>query len=112
MCGHVAPEAVPNELCPPEREEEQVERIAVSNDMRGALEYADPGTIARTRPVGPISERQLEILRDGIANAGYSKDIEHAVIFNRFGKPELSELSRAEAAQLLAFLRTPGASWR
>jgi lysine-specific demethylase 8 len=112
LCGHVAPEAVPNELCPPEREGEQVERIAVSNDMRGGLKYADPETITRTRPVGPVSDRQLEILRDGIANAGYSKDIEHAVIFNRFGKPELSELSRAEAAQLLAFLRTPGASWR
>jgi hypothetical protein len=112
LCAQVAPEAVPDELCPPEREEEQVERIAVSNDMRGGLKYADPETIARTRPVGPVSDRQLEILRDGIANTGYSKDIEHAVIFNRFGKPELSELSRAEAAQLLAYLRTPGASWR
>jgi uncharacterized protein (DUF1330 family) len=111
LCAQVAPEAVPDELCPPEREEEQVERIAVSNDMRGGLKYADPETIARTRPVGPVSDRQLEILRDGIANTGYSKDIEHAVIFNRFGKPELSELSRAEAAQLLAYLRTPGASW-
>jgi uncharacterized protein (DUF1330 family) len=111
LCAQVAPEAVPNELCPPEREEEQVERIVMSNDLRGGLKYADPDTIARTRPVGPVSDRQLEILRDGITNAGYSKEIEHAVIFNRFGKSELGELTRAEAAQLLGYLRTPGAPW-
>ncbi|HEY1445287.1 MAG TPA: cupin-like domain-containing protein [Acidimicrobiales bacterium] len=111
LCAHVTPEAVPDELCPTEREEEQVERIVRSNDLRGGLKYADPDTIARTRPVGPVSDRQLEILRDGITTAGYSKEIEHAVMFNRFGKSELSDLSRAEAAQLLGYLRTPGASW-
>src|SRR6185312_13009672 len=68
LCAQVAPEAVPDELCPPEREEEQVERIVMSNDLRGGLKYADPETIARTRPVGPVSDRQLEILRDGITN--------------------------------------------
>jgi hypothetical protein len=111
LCAQVTPEAVPDELCPTEREEEQVERIVRSNDLRGGLKYADPDTIARTRPVGPVSDRQLEILRAGITTAGYSKEIEHAVIFNRFGKSELSDLSRAEAAQLLGYLRTPGASW-
>jgi lysine-specific demethylase 8 len=111
LCTQVAPEAVPDELCPGEREEEQVERIVKSNDMRGGLKYADPETIARTRPVGPISARQLEILQDGISNAGYTREIEHAVLFNRFGKEDLNALTRAEAAQLMAYLRTPGASW-
>ena len=107
----MAPEAVPNELCPEEREEEQVERIVTSNDMRGGLKYADPETIARSRPVGPISARQAEILRDGISKAGYTSEVEHVVLDNRFGKGDLHALTRAEAAQLMAYLRTPGASW-
>jgi lysine-specific demethylase 8 len=111
LCAQVAPEAVPEELCPPEREEEQVERITASNDMRGPLKYADPATIGRTRPVGPVSARQLEILRAAITDAGYSKEVERAVIFNRFAKPDLGALTRAEAAQLMGYLRTPGASW-
>lgn len=112
LCTQVAPEAFPDELCPREREEEQVERIVESTDMRGGLKYADPETIARTRPVGPISARQLEILQDGISNAGYTAESQHAVLFNRFGKEDLRALTRAEAAQLIAYLRTPGASWR
>jgi lysine-specific demethylase 8 len=111
LCGELAPEAAPDELCPPEREEEQIERIASSNDMRGGLKYADPETIARTRPTGPIAARQLEILRDGIVHAGYTNEIERAVLFNQFGKADLRELTRAEAAQLIAYLRTPGSSW-
>jgi lysine-specific demethylase 8 len=111
LCGQLAPEAAPDELCPPEREEEQVERIVASNDMRGGFKYAPPEDIARTRPVGPITARQVEILRDRIAEAGYTGEIEEAVVFNRFGKADLGELSRVEAALLIAYLQTPGASW-
>ena len=111
LCGQLAPEAVPDELCPLAREEEQVERIVASNDMRGGFKYARPEDIARTRPLGPIVPRQLEILRERIAAAGYTAEVEQAVLRNRFGKGELGELSRVEAALLIAYLQTPGAAW-
>ena len=42
LCADISPEADPEGLCPPEREEEQVTRIAEGNDMKGGLKYEDP----------------------------------------------------------------------
>jgi len=53
----------------------------------------------------------MEIIRDGIRKVGYAKEVEQAVIFNRVGKVDVNELTKAEAAQLIAYLRTPGAAW-
>jgi hypothetical protein len=33
------------------------------------------------------------------------------VIFNRVGKADLDELTKAEAAQIVSYLATPGAAW-
>ena len=111
LCAQLAPEAQPADLCPPEREDEQVSRIVAGRDMKGALKYADPALIAGTRPVGPITARQQEIIRGGMDRCGYSGPIADAVIFNRVGKADLSELTKAEAAQIIAYLATPGAVW-
>ncbi len=111
LCAELCPEASAEQLCPPEREEEQISRIIEGNDMKGGLKYADPALIARTRPVGTITPRQRDIIREGFGKVGYSKEVEQAVIFNRVGKDVVSELTKAEAAQLIAYLRTPGALW-
>jgi Cupin-like domain len=111
LCAEIAPEADPEGLCPPEREEEQVTRIAEGNDMRGGLKYEDPALIARTRPTGQIDPRQREMLEGGVARAGYSDEVTRTILHNRLGKDDVDELSKAEAAQLLAYLASPGAAW-
>ena len=111
LCAQLCPEADGERLCPPEREEEQVSRILEGKDMRGGLKYADPALIAGTRPVGPILPRQKEIIRDGVKRCGYSKEVMQAVIFNRVGKDDVDQLTKAEGAQLIAYLATPGAVW-
>lgn len=111
LCAEVCPEASAERLCPPEREDEQISRIISSRDMVGGLKYADPSLIARTRPAGPLTSRQSEIIRDTVRRHGYSAEALQAVIFNRVGKPDLDDLTKAEAAQIVSYLATPGAAW-
>jgi lysine-specific demethylase 8 len=111
LCAQISPEADPEGLCPPEREEEQVTRIAEGNDMKGGLKYADPAVIARTRPTGPIDSRQKEMVEAGVSRLAYSSQTMSTILRNRLGKDDLDQLSKAEAAQLLAFLASPGAAW-
>jgi hypothetical protein len=111
LCTELCPDAFAERLCQHERDEEQVSRILASNDMKGGLKYVDPTLIAGSRPVGAILPRQGDIIRDGIKKGGYSEDVARAVLFNRVGKADIDELTKAEAAQLIAYLRTPGAAW-
>jgi Cupin-like domain len=111
LCADIAPEADPESLCPPEREEEQVTRIAEGNDMRGGLKYEDPALIARTRPTGKIAPRQNELIAEGARRCGYSPDVLRTILHNRLGKSDLDQLDKAEAAQTVAYLASPGAAW-
>ena len=85
--------------------------IVEGKDMKGGFKYADPALIAATRPVGPMTPRQMDIVRDGMEKCGYSNEVRQLVLTNRVGKADPSELTRAEAAQLIAYLSTPGATW-
>jgi hypothetical protein len=111
LCAQLAPEARPEDLCPPDREEEQISRIVDGKDMKGGLKYAAPAVIAGTRPVGAITPRQHDIIRDGMKRCGYTNEIAQAVVANRVGKPDVGALTKAEAAQIIAYLATPGAAW-
>jgi lysine-specific demethylase 8 len=111
LCAQLCPEAFAERLCPPEREEEQVSRIVDGKDMKGGLKYAHPTLIAGTRPVGPITPRQKQIIRDGFRTCGYSNDVEQAVLSNKVGKVDVDQLTKAEATQMIAYLRTGGAAW-
>ncbi len=111
LCKQLCPNAYAERLCPPEREEEQISRIVEGRDMVGGLKYADPAVIAGTRPVGTITIRQSDIIRDAMRARGYSKDVEQAVILNRVGKAVVDELTKAEAALVIDYLTSPGATW-
>jgi hypothetical protein len=111
LCADISPEADPEALCPPDREEEQVTRIAEGNDMKGGLKYEDPALIVRTRPTGEIDPRQKEMVESGASRAGYSDEVMRTILRNRLGKDDLDRLTKAEAAQLVAYLATPGAAW-
>ena len=45
------------------------------------------------------------------ARAGYSDEVMRAILRNRLGKDDVDELDKAEAAQLVAYLASPGAAW-
>jgi lysine-specific demethylase 8 len=111
LCAQVSPEALPDRLCPLEREEEQVSRIVQSKDMQGALKYADPALVAGTRPVGPITARQKEVIQQSAERCGHSTEVARAVLYNRVGKSELDDLTKGEAAQIISYLASPGAAW-
>ena len=111
LCAEISPEADPEGLCPPEREEEQVTRIAEGNDMKGGLKYEDPALIARTRPTGKIDDRQRAMVESGASRAGYPDEVTRTILRNRLGKDDLEELTKAEAAQMVAYLASPGAAW-
>jgi Cupin-like domain len=111
LCADISPEADSEGLCPPEREEEQVTRIAEGNDMKGGLKYEDPALIARTRPTGQVDPRQKEMVESGAKRAGYSDEAMRTILHNRLGKDDVDELTKAEAAQLVSYLASPGAAW-
>lgn len=79
--------------------------------MKGGLKYEDPALIARTRPTGQIDDRQKEMVRSGATRAGYSDGAMRTILRNRLGKEDIDELTKAEGAQLVAYLASPGATW-
>ncbi len=111
LCGQLCPDARAETLCPPEREEEQISRIVEGKDMEGGLKYADPAVIARTRPVGAMSARQRQLVQERIETLGYPEEVGRAVTANKFGKVDLDQLTKVEAARLIGYLSTPGAVW-
>lgn len=111
LCAEIAPEAEPEALCPPEREEEQVTRIVESRDMKGGLKYQPPAVIARTRPTGAITPRQRELIEASARRCGIPESVLPRVLLNRLGKPAVNDLTKAEAAQALSYLSSPGAAW-
>jgi lysine-specific demethylase 8 len=111
LCVRLCPDAHAEELCPPEREEEQITRIVEGTDMAGGMKYADPAVVARARPTGPSTTRQLEILESMLGSKGYADEVARRVIGNRTGKQDLDQLTKAEVAQLIDYLTTPGATW-
>ena len=86
-------------------------RIAEGNDMKGGLKYEDPALIARTRPTGQIDTRQKEMVEAGARRSGYSDEVMRTILRNRLGKANVDELNKAEAAQLVSYLASPGAAW-
>jgi hypothetical protein len=79
--------------------------------MKGGLKYEDPALIARTRPTGEIDSRQREMVESGAQRAGYSDEVMGRILRNRLGKDDVGALTKAEAAQLVAYLASPGATW-
>ena len=67
--------------------------------MKGALKYADPALIIRTRPAGPIAPRQQAIIQDGMTRCGYSEETRRTVLFNRIGKHDLEPPANPDVFQ-------------
>jgi hypothetical protein len=47
----------------------------------------------------------------GAQRAGYSDEVMRTILRNRLGKDDIDELTKAEGAQLVAYLASPGAAW-
>ena len=97
-----------NEYCPAECEASEIEKIVA--DI-GPMRYIDPKIMAQTRPSGPILPRQKELIEDLALRCKYPSAVLQHLLTNRIGKPTIDTLSKAEAAQFISYLRSPGASW-
>ncbi len=111
LCERRVPALHADALCPPDREAEQVARIVASRDMEGGLKYADPEAIRRMRPVGAITARQRELLDTTVRARAWPEELLPRILGNLVGTTKVDALSKAEAAQVLEYLRSPGSAW-
>jgi hypothetical protein len=109
LCRDICPEARTDDYCPAERENEEVDKIL--KEIESTMQYADPDAIARSRPSGPISSVQKRQLEENAARCGYSPDVFHKLLYNKVAKSEIADLTKAEAAQLIAYMKSAGAIW-
>lgn len=92
----------------PEREEEVLNKIML--DIGETLRYRSPEFVASIRPVGPATPLQKKQLKTRMENCGYSPEVQEHVLFNKVGKQNMDLLTKSEAALVLSYLRSPGAS--
>ncbi|HEU4779595.1 MAG TPA: hypothetical protein VFS58_06890, partial [Steroidobacteraceae bacterium] len=109
LCANVCPDHRAHEYCAPEMEETELERIM--RDIGRKKVYADVETLSKLRPTGTISATQVRHIQESAARMGYPAGVLTRVLQNRLGKKILGSLSRAEAAQFLLHMRSPGAAW-
>jgi hypothetical protein len=107
LCGDLCPEAQCDKYCPPDREQDELQRIL--SDIGQTMRYADPKTICQTRPAGMISSIQKRQLESKAATCGLSGDALEHLLANRIGKSNIDSLTKTEAALFLSYLRSPGA---
>lgn len=108
LCRQTFPEARMEEYCPAEREADEIEKIV--EDI-GPMRYIDPKLMAQTRPSGPILPRQKELIEEQALRCKYPSAVLRHLLTNRIGKSAIDTLTKAEAAQFISYLRSPGASW-
>jgi len=109
LCAQIIPEARMEEYCPPEREQEEIEKII--KDIGHTMRYTDPNIIKQLRPVGPITTRQKELIEKNALKYGYPPGALRHLLLNRLGKTDVDTLTKVEAAHFLSHLKSPGASW-
>lgn len=107
-------EYLPSMSMPPwygdaERERAEIEMII--RDIGQTSRYASPASLQMMRPAGQISDIQKRHIEDGGRRAGLSGSTLRQIMQNRIGKGSLDLLNKAEAAQMLAYLRSSSATW-
>jgi hypothetical protein len=109
LCHQICPEAKVDSFCPADREEGEIAKIMA--DCKGTFRYADAAVVSRTRRTGPLSNVQRSHIEAGAKANGYSPSLLRHLLKNRLGKENVGSLTKAEAAQFLAYMATPGARW-
>jgi len=99
----------PEDFCPEEYEQRELDKIMLS--LRQSAAYTAPEVLALSRPSGLLSPQQMRHLRQRAAQLGYTTTVFEKILSNRVGKPDVETLSKAEAAQMLNYMRAPGAQW-
>jgi hypothetical protein len=108
LCVQLAPEFRPEEYCPPEREQEEIDKIM--RDL-GTMCYEDPNVVAQTRPAGAISQVQKELIEKNALKCGYSRHELQRLLLNSLGKPQIDLLTKVEASRFLLYMKSPGSLW-
>jgi lysine-specific demethylase 8 len=108
LCLQTFPEAHMEEYCPPEREQDEIDKIV--QDI-GPMRYIDPKMMAQTRPSGPIMPRQKQLIEEQALKCEYPSSVLQHLLTNKIGKSDIDTLTKGEAAQFISYLKSPGASW-
>jgi hypothetical protein len=109
LCQELCPEAHVDQYCPPEREAQEVEKIVT--ESKGTFRYADAAVVSRMRPVGSISGVQKRHIETRAKTNGYSPPVLKHLLNNRLGKSDIDRLTKAEAAQFISYMASPGSRW-
>lgn len=109
LCETLCDGARTHEYYTAENEAAVVENII--RDIGASKRYLHPSLVSSVRPSGPSSLTQRQQVQQKITKCGYSKSVLTRVLQNKFAKPDVQALSKAEAAQFLGYLRTPAAAW-
>jgi lysine-specific demethylase 8 len=109
LCRVVCPEAGVETYCPSDREDGEVDRIL--QELQGTMRYAPPHVHASVRPLGSITAAQRSQIEREVASRGYPAGMFARILDNRVGKTDLHLLTRAEAAQMMSYLRSPSSYW-
>lgn len=109
LCVQFCPRAAVETLYPADAEDQQIGDIL--RDLEGKLPYLSVEEATRSRPVGPVSPRQRNLVQEKARACGYSPEVLRHILYNRVGKTGVDQLSRTEAAQMLLYMNTPGAVW-
>jgi lysine-specific demethylase 8 len=111
LCTSISPEAEPETHCPPEREAQQLAQIEA--ELEKGIRYSSevtPGT-AQGSVNGTVSAAQMRVIRGRVQELAYPQGIFEKVLYNRFAKVNLEQLTRTEAALLIRGFASPGARW-
>lgn len=108
LCEEFCPDAAVHEYCPPSREDHDVQMII--SDIGKSLQYAHPDVLRQSRPSGPISPSQKAHIEERSRILGWCDSDLEKILKNRLGKSSLTTLSRADAAQFMSYMNSPGAA--
>ncbi len=111
LCTLISPEAEPETHCPPEREAQQLAQIEA--ELENGVRYSSdvmPGAPFGTVN-GAISEAQIRVIGGRVKEMGYPSGAFNKILYNRFAKTNLEDLTRTEAALLVRGFTSPGARW-
>lgn len=111
LCASISPEAEPETHCPPEREAQQLAQIEA--ELEKGMRYSSdvsPGTAHGTVD-GAVSAAQMRVIGGRVKEMAYPPGAFEKILYNRFAKAKLEELTRTEAALLIRGFTSPGAHW-
>lgn len=109
LCARMNDGTALEDYCGPEQEAAELDKVVA--DIGPTMRYATPAVAARMRHTGPMTPAQKRQIEETTSARGYGPGVLAHLLRNRLGKSTLAALTKAEAAQFMMYMRSPGSSW-